>query len=88
MAECDTCRYYNPETRVCGAYDMPAQIARARPLLCGDAGADHRPRATPRGENATMIALAVLAFACLFMLHQCQPTNPTTPTGTDDHAAQ
>jgi hypothetical protein len=61
MAECTTCAFYNRQSGRCGAYDMPAEIARARPLLCGDAGADHALRAPPRGEGAIIVAGIIVA---------------------------
>lgn len=39
---CETCLYFNPESRVCGVYGLPAKDARAMQSFCGDAGADHR----------------------------------------------
>jgi len=61
MAECKTCAFYNAESRQCGAYEMPAEAARAHPLLCGDAGSDHALRAPPRGEGAIIVAGIIVA---------------------------
>lgn len=68
MAECETCVFYNAESHQCGAYEMPAEAARAHPLLCGDAGAEHVLREAPPGEGL-MIVLGMVAVLLLTIAH-------------------
>lgn len=47
---CDRCTFHQAQSGRCGAYGMPAELARLRPLLCGPAGTDYcrRPHWRPR----------------------------------------
>lgn len=45
---CTTCRWHHVATGRCGAFDLPAELARARPMLCGPEGADHSDKPDPR----------------------------------------
>ena len=56
---CETCVHFNQQTRRCAAYDMPAELARIRPLLCGDAGSDHSPVSSPLMSPLDWLALAL-----------------------------
>lgn len=44
---CTTCRWHHIATGRCGAFDLPAELARARPMLCGTSGSDHSERPGP-----------------------------------------
>ena len=59
---CTSCRWHNDGR--CGAYDMPAELARSRPMLCGILGEDHHPSTHARDRAETLIlVLGVLALA-------------------------
>lgn len=62
---CETCAHYNRQTQRCGAYDMPAELARARPLLCGDAGSDHRPATNPFMQPIDWLALVTFLLIAI-----------------------
>jgi hypothetical protein len=72
MPDCTTCRWHNDQTRRCGAYEMPAEIARARPMLCGDAGADHVLRSAVfnyKLEAFLICVLIVIGSLIIYLSH-------------------
>ena len=59
---CETCVHFNQQTLRCGAYDMPAEMARAMPSFCGDAGADHVRRPGDLADRMDWIVVGVLTI--------------------------
>lgn len=73
---CTTCRWHNSDSGRCGAFDLPAVIARARPMLCGSEGSDHSDKPDPRFAWVEswwfiggMGVLVFLAFAVSLILN-------------------
>lgn len=44
---CVSCRWFHHQSGRCGAFDLPAELSRARPALCGMSGSSHSERPGP-----------------------------------------
>lgn len=66
---CDTCMFFCHQTKTCGAYEIPAEVARLRTAdtFCGPDGSDHQlanPPLMQPWQWAIVGAMTILAIAC------------------------
>lgn len=71
---CETCEWHAQGR--CLLYAMPAEIARARPLLCGPDGAEHAPVVDRDASPFAFVEgwpflgfMAVVVLLVLFFVH-------------------